>query len=80
MLLVIVTFARVRVPPLETPAPLRLLRPPDIVRPEIAAVMPLETLKILKFGVPVAVLRCTVSRFAPGPLIEIDVGEVWERS
>jgi hypothetical protein len=39
-----------------------------IVRPEMA-IIPEVILKMRKFGVPVATLRCTVNRFAPGPLI-----------
>ena len=50
------------------PPPLVLVLPPEIVRPEMLTV-PDVMLKMRKFGVPAAVLRITVRRLAPGPVI-----------
>src|SRR5258707_371707 len=69
------TFVNVNVPPLLIPAPLFPLAkcPLEKVILEIASVAPPLILKIRKSGVPSAVFRFTVRRFAPGPLIFISV-------
>src|SRR5438552_8367266 len=64
----IVLLVRVSVPPLKIPPPLADF-PLEIVRPEMFTTLPELILKMRKSGVPLAVLRITVNRLAPGPVI-----------
>src|SRR5260221_4451377 len=65
----------VKVPELRIPPPaldgktLPVTFPLDTVKPDITTVFPELMVKMRKFGVPPAVLRCTVSRLVPGPLM-----------
>ena len=60
---------RVSVPELKMAPPSLSTRPLRRVRPEILTVIPIGMLKMRKFGVPPATLRCTVRMLAPGPLM-----------
>src|ERR1051325_1493850 len=63
-----VQFVRVNMPELLMPPP-SSAEPLEIVRPEMATLEPLLIEKMRKSGAFDAVVRCTVNRFAPGPLI-----------
>src|SRR5882724_2717929 len=58
------------VPSLFVRRPAPAVLPPEMVSPlKVTLMLPLETVKMRKSGGPPPVLRCTVRRAAPGPLM-----------